>query len=641
MDSSVSLSSSALDQLNTSEARALHDISDSLSACGVGRIIDLPRIVVVGEQSAGKSSVLEAITRVRFPVEGGLCTRFATELVLRPAEKTSVDVSVKFADKTKPSKSFHRKDFKDEDLPDIVDKAKSHMGFSGDESTRFSKDLLRLEIRGPRMYPLSLVDLPGLFHNLTETQTASDRDLVSDLVHSYMQQRNSIILVVITANNQLASHMALNKVKAVDPQGLRTIGVITKPDLVRPGFSDEKMYVRVVKNQEAANRLQLGWHVLRNRAEDEASLEKRDGIEERFFNNGVWASIPTEDRGVESLRRKLSRVLYNHIRNGLPGVVADIETNMRDRQEELERLGKPRATPEDMRSFLLGIASEFQRLARDAINGSYNDPFFGGLDDERHKLRAQLRNFNRAFDYVLRNKGSKQVIIKKSSVERRTKPVPPYLVDFFKINPYNFPDPPIIQKETLKQQLQNQAAANQGKEFPGSPNKDLAVQLFKEQAEPWKNIAEHHIDSVMLVTKAVVDEIFEHIVGMSAMSSTTEAILATCVDPFFEDRQKILGDKLAELLKPYKEGYALPTDAEFFERYSKRSDDELADRVHSILRDRYPDAFNPGTERTLDGTVIKDAIANAQPPSDDEFGVGKVVDMMIVYYHVSQSSLLL
>lgn len=94
----VSLSPDVLNQLNTTEARALHDISDSLSACGVGRIVNLPQIIVVGEQSSGKSSVLEAISHVRFPVEGGVCTRFATELVLRQANETRVDVSVQITE---------------------------------------------------------------------------------------------------------------------------------------------------------------------------------------------------------------------------------------------------------------------------------------------------------------------------------------------------------------------------------------------------------------------------------------------------------------------------------------------------------------------------------------------------------------
>ncbi|KAJ3531839.1 hypothetical protein NM208_g8704 [Fusarium decemcellulare] len=613
----VSLDSDALNQLNTAEAKALHDISNSLSACGVGKIVNLPQIIVVGEQSAGKSSVLEAISHVRFPTDSNLCTRFATELILRQADETRVDVSVRFADKSKASQSFQRTGFRENDLPDIIKEAKECMGFAR-AGREFSKDVLRLEIEGPGMYPLSLVDLPGLFHADTETQSLGGKDTVDELVGSYMRQKNSIILVVITANNQLANHVALSRVKEIDPQRQRTIGVITKPDLTRPGYADEKTYVRVAKNQEGANKLQLGWHVLRNRAEDEESLEARDEIEETFFKTGAWASIPREDRGIANLRKKLSRVLYNHIRNSLPGVVEDIEGKLRERQEELAQLGSPRSSPEDMRSFLLTISSKFQRLARDGIYGRYNDTFFGGLEDEDRKFRAQLRNFNRAFDYILKTKGSTQVVVEDEDGEADTDELPEYLEDFLARFPYECPDPEIITREELNTQLQKQAAANQGCEFPGSPNKDLAIQLFKKQAAPWEDIAKFHVRRVTLAAKAFVDELFKHVIGPAHTNQTTEAILSTCVDPFFSEKERILDEKLQELLRPYSVGYALPLD------------------FAELMRDKYPELFDGDAKAKLTTNKIKQAITSDDGLQDDEFGTENVIDSMLAYYEMSR-----
>ncbi|KAF4472476.1 interferon-regulated resistance GTP-binding [Fusarium albosuccineum] len=631
----VSLDSDALSQLNTAEAKALHDISNSLSACGVGKIVNLPQIIVAGEQSAGKSSVLEAISHVRFPTDSNLCTRFATELILRQADETRVDVSVRFADKSKASQSFQRTGFRENDLPDIIKEAKECMGFAR-AGREFSKDVLRLEIEGPGMYPLSLVDLPGLFHADTETQSLGGKDTVDELVGSYMRQKNSIILVVITANNQLANHVALSRVKEIDPQRQRTIGVITKPDLTRPGYADEKTYVRVAKNQEGANKLQLGWHVLRNRAEDEASLEARDEIEETFFKTGAWASIPREDRGIANLRKKLSRVLYNHIRNSLPGVVEDIEGKLRERQEELAQLGSPRSSPEDMRSFLLTIASKFQRLARDGIYGRYNDAFFGGLEDEDRKFRAQLRNFNRAFDYILKTKGSTQVVVEDEDDEADTDELPEYLEDFLARFPYEFPDPEIITREELNTQLQKQAAANQGCEFPGSPNKDLAIQLFKKQAAPWEDIAKFQVRRVTLAAKAFVDELFKYVIGPAHTNQTTEAILSTCVDPFFSEKERILDEKLQELLRPYSAGYALPLDVDFFESISKRSASRLASQFAELIRDKYPELFDGDSKAKLTTNKIKQAISSDDGLQDDEFGTENVIDSMLAYYEMSR-----
>ncbi|KAF5982772.1 GTP-binding protein [Fusarium bulbicola] len=636
----VSLDTSILEQLNTNETKALHDISDSLSACGVGRIVNLPQIIVVGDQSAGKSSVLEAISHVRFPVQGNLCTRFATELIFRRANETRIDVSVRFEDRSKPAKRFQRAGFREDDLGDIITEAKECMGF-GKAGMEFSKDVLRLEIEGPKMYPLSLVDLPGFFQVATENQSIGGKETVDQLVESYMRQKNSIILVVITANNNLANHLALQKAKDIDPERRRTIGVITKPDLARPGYDAEKEYIKLAKNQEAAHKLQLGWHVLRNRAEDEDSLEGRDQVEDAFFQKGAWATIPSENRGIVSLRKKLSHVLYSHIRNSLPGVITDIETTLRERQEELDRLGKSRSTQEDLRSFLLGIASDFQRLARDGIYGRYNDEFFGGLQDDQRKLRAQLRNFSRAFDHILQTKGSTHVTVSDDDSDSDDDDIPGYLEEFLERYPYNPPQPKKITRSELAEQLEKQAAANQGLEFPGTPNKDLAMQLFKEQAAPWRGIVESHVKLVMTVTKAFVDQVFEYVVGSPQTNRTTEAILSTCVDPFFDKKEKVLQEKIDELLRPYVQGYALPLDFLFYEMLSKSSDEKLERRISAVLQDKYPHLLEANTTKTgdaskrVDSKAIADDINEEDDLEDSEFGINKVIDTMLTYYTMS------
>ncbi|KAL2679187.1 hypothetical protein Neosp_009950 [[Neocosmospora] mangrovei] len=628
----VSVDSDILKQLNTAEAKDLHDISDSLSACGVGKIVNLPQIIVVGEQSAGKSSVLEAISHVRFPVQGGLCTRFATELVLRQAPETRVDVSVRFADETKKPQAFQRTGFREDDLPDIIKEAQECMGFTR-AGRDFSKDVLRLEIQGPGMYPLTLVDLPGLFHAETETQSLAGKETVDQLVESYMKQKNSIILVVVSANSQLASHVALRRVKEMDPKRQRTIGVITKPDLTHPGLDDEKTYIRVARNQENANKLQLGWHVLRNRSEKEASLEARDDVEEEFFKSGAWATIPENDCGIANLRRKLSKVLYDHIRNSLPSVVEDIENSLRERQEQLDRLGKPRADDAEKRLFLVSIAGEFQRLARDGIQGRYNEHrFFGDLEAEDRKLRAQLRSFNRAFDYILKTKGFKQLIVADDQESQDDVQCPDYLEAF--LGQYEFPDPEMITTAELNAQLEKHAAANLGRELPGSSNTDLAIQLFKKQATPWKEIAECHIRQVIDIAKAFVDDLFSHVAGPPGINRTTEAILTTCVDPFFEEKEKLLQDKLEELLRPYLEGYALPSDVDFYSSLSQRAMNRFASQLCSALQDQHPKLFDKKAQLELEPWMITRAME--QEAEQGEFGTEKVIDMMQAYYEMSR-----
>ncbi|KAM0540168.1 hypothetical protein ACHAPJ_013624 [Fusarium lateritium] len=626
----VSVNSVILKQLYTEEATSLHDISDGLSACGVGKIVNLPQIIVVGEQSSGKSSVLEAISHIRFPVDGSLCTRFATELIFHHASENRIDASVRFADKTKPSQAFQRKTFHEDDLPDIIKEAKQHMGIP--DGRDFSKDVLRLEIEGPNIYPLSLVDLPGLYHTSTQNQSSIGKDTVEELVESYMRQKNSIILVVVAANANLANHIALEKARVIDAQRQRTIGVITKPDLALT--ANAKQHIMAAKNQESAHKLQLGWHVLRNRGEDEKSLETRDEVEKSFFETHPWNTVPRSDLGIDNFRMKLSGILFDHIRNSLPGVIGEMEINLKERQDELHRLGTPRPTSKEQKSYLLSIASDFQRLARDGCNGRYNDPFFGNLEDKDLKFRALLRNFNRAFDYILRTRGSTQSIVISDEDETDEDELPEYLVRFLDRYPYEFPEPEKITIEQLSIGLENKAAANQGREFPGSPNPDLAMQLFKNQAAPWKRIAEFHVDTIISVAKAFVDQLFKHVVGSPQNNPTTEAILATLVDPFFEKKEGVLRKKIDELLWPYLQGYSLPVDIEFYRTLSQKSTNRVANQICKTMEEKHPELFTETSNNKFTPEEITQAMALDQNSRVGEFGTDKIIDMMLTYYEV-------
>ncbi|KAH6886276.1 P-loop containing nucleoside triphosphate hydrolase protein [Thelonectria olida] len=631
----VSIDNAALGQLNTAEARAL--LTNSLSALGIGRLVNLPQIIVVGGQSSGKSSVLEALTRFRFPVEEGGCTRFATEIILRYAEETRVDISVKFADISKSVKTFQRTSFSENDLPGIVKEARDSMDFSGG-NRGFSKDVLRLEIEGPNMHPLTLVDLPGIYQNETEDQTLEGMEIVNETVEGYMKQKNSIILAVIAANTDLANHIALRKVKEHDASRERTIGVITKPDLALPGYDHERTYIRVAQNEESTQRLRLGWHVVRNRAENEPNLAERNAIEDRFFSSGAWNSIPAEDRGVVSLRIKLSRVQFHHIGNALPGVIDEIEKKHEERLAEQARLGKPRSGVSEKRSFLLDVANRFQHLARDGILGHYKDGFFGGMDGEDRKLRAQLRNFNRAFDYVLRTKGSARLIGRHGPLleEHVVVPSPPHLTQFLQRYPYPFRNPERVAWEVLNAELQAKASINQGSELPGLPNTELAIQLFQTQAEPWERIAKYHLRQVMLTTQAFVDEIFTSIMGPPENNNATEAVLRGCVDPFFRQKETLLQKKLDELLRPYVQGYAFPLDADFHRATSGKSLERLTDLFMDTMQKAHPDIFDEKPKQGLSRQAISSALSRKQNFDGGEFGTERVIDMMQSYYETSR-----
>lgn len=183
------LQTEALSQLRSKDQLNLLDSIDQLRSEGISRYVSLPQIIVCGDQSAGKSSVLEAISGVSFPVQSNTCTRFPTELILRrtPQATSSVCI-VPDASRTEAEKlslAVLSRELEGYDgLGEMIEAAKEAMGIREHGKT-FSKDLLRIEITGPERSHLTIVDLPGLIHSPTGSQTDDDVELIKGVVRKY------------------------------------------------------------------------------------------------------------------------------------------------------------------------------------------------------------------------------------------------------------------------------------------------------------------------------------------------------------------------------------------------------------------------------------------------------------------------
>ncbi|KAH6635544.1 P-loop containing nucleoside triphosphate hydrolase protein [Chaetomium sp. MPI-SDFR-AT-0129] len=655
-------------QLNSADASSLLDTIDSLREIGVSSFVDLPQIIVVGDQSSGKSSVLEAISRVRFPIDGRLCTRFATELVLRraPTSETISNVSIQFADSGDAARlPFKRTTFDKEKLPDLIKEAREVMGIRDSGAKQFSKDILRIEVTGPDVPPITLVDLPGIFQSETANQDARGRDIVNQLVESYMAQSKSIILIVLAANSQLANQGVLDKAREHDPKRERTIGVITKPDKVDRGSSDEREYLDLVKGREAMHKLALGWYVLRNPSEEERSSEtnERDAAEKTFFRAGWWSSLDPAHRGAESLRKRLSKVLLDHVKKSLPELIANIDHKLRDRKRELDRLGKSRLTADELRSYLLGITENFRGLAHDAIEGRYSraNEFFGDLDQEdtrQRKLRAVLRNSHDAFEMVMETKGARYKIGWSEDDEEgqdndednhglddededdvddgsgysdSLDAIPDHLQ--LLVDGYDAQQPEWKPVEELHAELD--APNNRGNEFPGEVNPELGFLLFKRQTAPWQHISQQHLDKVLDATKVFVEEAFTYIVGPD--DATLRAILGLHADKFFDEKKAELQAKLQELLRPYSDGYGLLLERKAHAKMYQTTSRRLGSRVAARLESKHPDLFGDDPRGGLTRDTLVSAICEPEAPGRKTSGIEKVIDMMTVRYEVSQS----
>ncbi|MCJ1306749.1 hypothetical protein MMC25_000392 [Agyrium rufum] len=199
----------ALGGLGSEDQLDLLNSIDYLHSQGISHYISLPQIIVCGDQSSGKSTVLAAISGVSFPTKSNLCTRFLIELVLRKTSYTGVTVSIvphhSCSESEKLSlKGFHKKLDDFDGLPSLIENAKLIMAVSM-HGKAFSRDILHVEVSGPDRPHLTIVDLPGLIHSETKQQSASDIELVQEVVQSYMKEPRSIILAVVSVKNDYAN----------------------------------------------------------------------------------------------------------------------------------------------------------------------------------------------------------------------------------------------------------------------------------------------------------------------------------------------------------------------------------------------------------------------------------------------------
>lgn len=302
----------AMEQLQSRQSQLL-DTIDELRSIGAGGLVELPQIIVCGNQSSGKSSVLEAISRVRFPTKSDACTRFATEVTLRRSLQSRVKVSIKPGpsksdkEERKRLRSFTSEDVTNfDDLPQLIKEAQKHMGLSDSDpdSIEFSDDVLKVEISGPDKPDLTLVDLPGLYSSTSEEQTKEGMAIVRKLTEGYMQNKRSIILAVISAKMDFHLQAVLNIAQRFDEKYERVLGIITQPDTLQEGEEQEGNYLRILRNEKT--HLQLGWHCLCNRSfkTKDSSDDERDEREREFFGKGSWSSVSRDLVGIDSLRKR-------------------------------------------------------------------------------------------------------------------------------------------------------------------------------------------------------------------------------------------------------------------------------------------------------------------------------------------------
>lgn len=190
--------------------------------------------------------------------------------------------------------------------------------------------------------------------------------------------------------------------KTADPQGVRTVGVLTKADLVT-----EQAVVQGLLQLVKGNTLKLGYFIVRNRGADEdtLSIAECQMKEQEKFAEPLWAELTKLGRtGVQALRAELQGLLTELARRELPKQRAEVEQRLANCRRKLESMGPPRDSSASQRECLVKLAARFERIVRDALDGRYDgNPIFS--DKPELKIATKIMDLNEGFTDLVWKKG--------------------------------------------------------------------------------------------------------------------------------------------------------------------------------------------------------------------------------------------
>ncbi|KAI1484675.1 P-loop containing nucleoside triphosphate hydrolase protein [Biscogniauxia mediterranea] len=615
--------------IQSSNHRDLLDIVDSLRSHGVSHYVDLPQIIVCGSQSSGKSSTLESLSGIAFPTAEGLCTRFATELVLRRGEKSEIKVHIQPAmgrteEEREKLAAFVAQTGEEDDFPKIIESAKQAMGLTGPDGSKiFSTDVLRIESTSPSAPNLTIVDLPGLFGASDKNQSDDDSTLVENLVLSYMRQTRSIILAVVSADNPFANQPVTKFARKLDPKGSRTLGLITKPDKIDVGSDSERYYVELAQNLNV--KLSLGWHVLRNRGHNTASdtADERDQREAEFFTNSVWNVLDSSQLGVEALRGRLREILWKQIHNSLPAVKTEVQGGIKDCIHKLGQLGTARNSRREKHTYLQRISSRLSKLTRAAIDGVYSDQFFESYPGQQDAFERRLR-------------AHVQLILTQYAESMRTHGHALEIVDDG-LRPTRCSTSKYVMRADYLEEVKKLMVECRGRELPGTFNPLVVGDLFSRQCKPWEAITQNLVERIHDAAAST----FNTIISDTCDQNTRLRLTKYHIQPALYRLRKDLKSKVDELLEPHMSVHPIT-----YNDYLTRKVQEIQTMRHKRMFDTVSEGVCDYTAETAAAvekkahpsiilSVLLMELRQETCPNVEEYSASLASDVAEAYYQVA------
>ena len=461
------------------QSRKLMELINKLRDMGAHFDLKIPGIIVCGNQSAGKSSVIEAITKVPLPRADGTCTRCPIEV--RMSEKAGsqwqchVSIRKEFDAKgdrlAKPVElKFGEKILKFKSVASRIERAQVAVVNPSksveevlhadnlnaiENEIKFSENVVCVSIVGPSVGNLTLVDLPGLIQATSAKEEERYIVMIENLVKKYAKNDRNVIVECITCKDDIENQKVYTLARDFDPDGVRTIGVLTKIDTIEEGCHSK--WIEVLNGN--THFLNHGYFAVRNPSKSELDAkisfaEARD-LEQQCFKEYPWneCTVDSSKYGINHLKTYLSKILSELINKSLPEIEKEIMKKLADNKDKLNKL--PKAVESPMTEF----STKMSRLAQDIAAIIENQVDLGLW----HKEKRHYLDFQDAINNSL-----------------------PYYEEFDDDAIKSLPEDnnkQIITFDKVKEMIEY----NLGRQVSGIPNVEVAVSIKNDVVDQWES----------------------------------------------------------------------------------------------------------------------------------------------------------
>ncbi|CAF2947029.1 unnamed protein product [Rotaria sp. Silwood2] len=351
-------------ELNTPESRRLLKVVDEMREILHCEKISLPHIVVVGDQSVGKSSVLEALSGVQLPRAQNICTRCPLELRLKNIPSNETEYATIRCEGISEIRINNFLEIMDKITDCTVQLAGANLNIS-------SKPIYLTVYKKDIQADLTLIDLPGITRNPVGGQSETIYEDIVKLIEHYIEPPTAIVLHVIPSSVDFATSESIQLAKKTDPHYERQLIAVSKIDKYDKGIREKLQGIG-----PGSMALKLGCVAVLNRTQEEIDqnipFDEMRRREQQFFRSHKdFEDVPEQYLGSEQLVKRLALIQQERIRSTLPSIIDELKKESKSKKYELKQMPPPVNSEMDCWALYTDLIKKYREVINARIHGIY------------------------------------------------------------------------------------------------------------------------------------------------------------------------------------------------------------------------------------------------------------------------------